>query len=362
VTRSWLAAAKNAKIERTHTLVTLRLEQTIADDERNALTTAFTKRGTEVTQAAPIFTALGRGVPLGADALASFLGADFSAWILGQPPTPDDCKAIVDHVKSFKDAPNFAPEQFLPLSELVEAWESDGACASRKLTPSAKSCLLSATNIADTNRCAVPISPSIVAFRSRIRGAWRAVDIEASEGPKSKALRRLSLTIDEARLTLAGPDPIAGEASVVWLRDGNVRVIKDAVALAKLKLGNRRVQIALWPPTHVEGRKERLYLSLWDATSGKEKPVVTFERDEEAPIQVAIATTGGIALAVAAAADTATASPSGSVMPPAVPKAPPPAPAKPAASASPYSPSGPKRGNCGCAASDLMCNMRCSSH
>ena len=297
VARTWLAALKKPEVKVSGDVVRLSVKKALLEDDKAQVKTLLLATSEDVQKAGAVIDALIEAKSPPSEAVAHFLGPDLTGWLLSPDATVADCKAIAKHASDMSNAADFPTDQFLPMTEMVEAWggtvpesEKDEvkidekACIQRRLPAESKSCLIAAKTIADMNKCALPVSPVAATFRTRLQGKWRSsgsggggstgstsgsTSIFGTPPPDRPSGGGTSLVIEGPKAELTGYDDIRGELGFIFVRTVVSQEAGGEATFARIKIGNRRAELTLVG--------DRLYLSAPDS-SGKKKPPVLLER------------------------------------------------------------------------------------
>jgi len=288
VARTWIGALKKPEVKVSGDIVRLIVRKPLADDDKAQVKALLLATSEDVQKAGTIIDALIEARAAPPEAVAHFLGADLSAWLLAPDATVDDCRQISKHANNMSNASDFAMDQFLPMTELIESWggavpenEKDElkieekSCTQRRLPEGAKSCLLAAKTIADMSKCPVPISPDTATFRTRIQGKWRAGTMVGGDAWDRQKMadraRGSSLVVEGPKAELTGGyDEMRGDLGFVFVRTSIMPELGGEATVARIKIGGRRAELTFIG--------DKLYLATWDTQSGKKKPAVLLER------------------------------------------------------------------------------------
>jgi hypothetical protein len=292
VARTWLSALKKPEVTSSGDFVRLVVRKPLLDDDKSQVKALLLATSEDVQKAGVVVDALLEAKSVPPEAVAHFLGADLTAWLLAPNATPADCKAIAKHANDLSNANDFPSDQFLPMTEMIESWggtvpenEKDEikidekACTQRRLPAAAKTCLTSAKTIPDMNKCGVPVSPDTATFRTRIQGKWRAAAMlggDAWGGDRQKLAERIRSTtfsVEGSKAELAGGyDDVRGDLGFVYVRTLDMPELGGEVTIARARIADRRAELIF--------AGDKLYIATWDLKSGKRKPSVLLERDK----------------------------------------------------------------------------------
>lgn len=298
VARTWLDAIRKPVVRASGDTVRLTVRKDLLEDDKSQVKALTLATSEDVQKAGVVVNAVleAKSPPL--EALAHFLGADLSGWLLAPDATVADCRQIAKHANDLSNAPDFPNDQFLPMTELIESWggavpenEKDElkieekACTGRRLPPETKACLLAGKTIADMNKCPVPVSPDTATLRTRIQGKWRTAAMTGSSGnstsgdvwggqkftDRGPGSGGSSFVVEGAKAELKGGyDEMRGELGFVYVRTHLAPELGGEATVARIKIGTRRAELTF--------AGDKLYLATWEAQSGKKKPPVLLER------------------------------------------------------------------------------------
>ncbi|MFO0588982.1 MAG: hypothetical protein U0441_15640 [Polyangiaceae bacterium] len=282
VARTWIGALKKPEVKSSGDIVRLIVRKPLLDDDKAQIKNVVLATSEDVQKAGVIVDALLDAKPAPTDALAHFLGADLTGWLLASNATVTDCRAIAKHANDMSNASDFPMDQFLPMTELIETWggavpenEKDEikidekACTQRRLPTEAKTCLLGAKTIGEMNKCPVPTSPDVASFRARIQGAWKMSGGVSSDvwGNKTGGPTTFKVAGPTAELS-GGYDTAKGELGFLFVRTSIIPEMGGEVIVARIRIGDRRAELVF--------AGDKLFLATWD--KGKKKPAIQLER------------------------------------------------------------------------------------
>ncbi len=287
VARTWLAAVKKPEVRVSGDVVRLVVKKALLDDDKAQIKSLLLATSEDVQTAGTIVDALLEAKPVPQESVAHFLGAELTGWLLAQGATVPECRQIAKHANDMSNAADFAMDQFLPMTELIESWGGavpenekeeikidDKACTQRRLPEAAKACLLGAKSIAEMNKCPVPISPDVATFRARIQGKWKANVLSGGDAwDRQKMAERVrgsmfEVTGPKAKLT-GGYDEADGDLGFIFVRTIVAPELGGEVTIARVKIGDRRAELMF--------SGDKLFLATWDG-KGKKKPSILLER------------------------------------------------------------------------------------
>src|SRR5262249_20495397 len=122
VARTWLAALKKPEVKASGDMVRLVVKKPLLEDDKAQVKGLLLATSEDVQKAGIVVNALLEAKAVPPDAIAHFLGADLTAWLLAPGATAADCKQIAKHANDMSNAPDFPTDQFLPMTELIESW------------------------------------------------------------------------------------------------------------------------------------------------------------------------------------------------------------------------------------------------